>query len=150
MSRKNITSIIVTFLLLGSAFINASEWTISRKHTELTRDEFQELDKENLIWKFIPEHSSSGNKYAMLNGKVILALHKVFTTTTGGIYLKILSAIETEDSIAVTVEYPHTFSCSVVNKQMGRISLYSSIENPQSKKLEIKWKAKDICKKDEL
>ena len=150
MYRKCVKWLIICFLTLATTFISANEnaykWNISLNYEELSQDDFKHLNKDSLAWVYL-----RNAKYVFLNdGKTILSLQRMFTTTTGGIYLRVISVTEVEDSVNIIIEYPYPHSCQIHNKQVSNIYLYLSIENPQSKKLDIKFKRKDSCDKEEL
>ena len=140
----------VVFVALACSCTYASdddfEQSIPREYRELSQDEFNYFDKESLVWHPLTTGSKLKDRYSFLgNGETIVFIQRDFITTTGGVYLKVLSVIENECSLVVDVEYPAPISCSIVNKQIGRVSLYLSIDNPSVKKLDVQFRLKDSC-----
>ena len=155
MQTNRLLLVAVFSLFLDLSLLNASEsdldWSLTREYKEMSKSEFSMLTPDELDWLLLEANHETDAKFAFLNeGQTVVSLDRTFTTTTGGVYLKVLSVLEKENNIYLEVEYPRPFSCRIVNKAIGYVSLYLTIKNPQSKSIKLLLRAKDSCKKEEL
>ena len=145
------TILALSYYCLSDQAVNSSQWEVDIEYNVLSPEEFNDLKRLNLDWQNINSRFLSQSKFAYTpGGKTVLSLSKIFSTTTGGIYIKEISIVEKESFIFVAIEYPQPVSCQQVNKAIGSVSLDLYFENLSKKEIKLIPMAKDSCKREEL